>query len=98
MNDSCYHIDDTREVFTPALIVFRELVEQNLETMIRIAGRPERLRPHCKTHKMAEVIELELARGIVKHKCATLAEAEMLARAGVREIFLAYNLVGPNIQ
>jgi len=47
---------------------------------------------------MAEVIELELARGIVKHKCATLAEAEMLARAGVREIFLAYNLVGPNIQ
>ena len=65
--------------------------------MIRIAGSPARLRPHCKTHKMREVIELELARGIAKHKCATIAEAEMLAEAGVKDIFLAYNPVGPNI-
>jgi D-threonine aldolase len=92
-----YRIDDTSEIFTPALIVFRELVEQNLDTMVRIAGRADRLRPHCKTHKIAEIAQLELARGIAKHKCATLAEAEMLARAGVCDIFLAYNLVGPNI-
>jgi len=93
-----YSIENTGGIFTPALIVFPELVERNLESMIRIAGRPDRLRPHCKTHKIAEVTGLELARGIVKHKCATLAEAEMLATAGVRDIFLAYNLVGPNIQ
>ena len=98
MLDPRYRIENTNEIFTPALIVFRELLEQNLDTMIRIAGRPERLRPHCKSHKMAEVTQLELAKGIVKHKCATLAEAEMLARAGVRDIFLAYNLVGPNIR
>lgn len=97
MNVPRYEIENRGEIFTPALIVFRELVEQNLATMLRIAGGPARLRPHCKTHKIAEVIELELARGIVKHKCATLAEAEMLARTGVRDIFLAYNLVGPNI-
>ena len=64
--------------------MFRDLVEQNLAEMVRIAGSPARLRPHCKTHKMREVIELELARGIVKHKCATIAEAEMLAEAGVQ--------------
>ena len=97
MPDPRYRIEDTGEIFTPALIVFRELLEQNLDAMIRIAGRPDRLRPHCKTHKIAEIAQLELARGIVKHKCATLAEAEMLARAGVRDIFLAYNLVGPNL-
>jgi D-threonine aldolase len=97
MDISCYDLEDRGDIFTPALIVFRELVVQNLETMLRIAGGPARLRPHCKTHKIAEVIALELARGIVKHKCATLAEAEMLARVGVRDIFLAYNLVGPNI-
>jgi D-serine deaminase-like pyridoxal phosphate-dependent protein len=35
--------------------------------------------------------------GFTKHKCATFAEAEMLADCGVKDIFLAYNLVGPNI-
>jgi len=97
MNDPRYRIEDTSEIFTPALLVFRELLEQNLGTMIRIAGRPDRLRPHCKTHKIAEIAQWQLAKGVAKHKCATLAEAEMLARTGVCDIFLAYNLVGPNI-
>ena len=92
-----YRIAQTRDIITPALIVFRELLEENIRRMINIAGSPARLRPHCKTHKMREVAELELARGITKHKAATFAEAEMLAEAGVRDIFLAYNLVGPNI-
>ena len=94
---SPYSIADTSEIFTPALVVFRDLVEQNLDTMLQIAGEPGRLRPHCKTHKMAAVTRLELERGITKHKCATLAEAEMLAGAGVRDIVLAYNMVGANI-
>ena len=98
MNNSRYRIEDTSGIFTPALIVFRDVVERNLEAMIRIAVRPERLCPHCKTHKIAEIIRMALDRGITKHKCATLAEAEMLARVGVRDIFLAYNLVGPNIR
>jgi D-threonine aldolase len=95
--DPRYAIADTSQIVTPALIVFREILEANLAEMIRIAGSAARLRPHCKTHKMREVIELELAAGITKHKCATLAEAEMLARAGVKDIFLAYNIVGANI-
>ena len=97
MNDPRYHIADTGSIYSPAMIIFRDLVEQNLEEMIRVAGSPQRLRPHCKTHKMREIVELQLARGITKHKCATIAEAEMLADAGVKDIFLAYNPVGPNI-
>ncbi|GIW93313.1 MAG: threonine aldolase [Pirellulaceae bacterium] len=93
-----YQISDTSEILSPALVVFRPLVRQNIDQMIRIAGGASRLRPHCKTHKMAAVTQMELAAGIVKHKCATLAEAQMLADAGVKDIFLAYNLVGPNIQ
>ncbi len=92
-----YRIDDASSIYSPGLVVFRDLVEQNLDRMIHVAGDAARLRPHCKTHKMPDVIKLELARGITKHKCATLAEAEMLATSGVRDIFLAYNLVGPNI-
>src|SRR5207302_4152097 len=82
----------------PALVVYREMLEANLGTMIAIAGRADRLRPHCKTHKMPQVTKLELARGITRHKCATFAEAEMLAEAGAPDIFLSYNLVGPNIR
>ena len=95
--DSRYRVADTRSIVTPALLVFREQLDANLEHMISIAGSAERLRPHCKTHKMPQVTKLELARGIRKHKCATLAEAEMLAEAGVEDSFLAYNIVGANI-
>jgi D-serine deaminase-like pyridoxal phosphate-dependent protein len=95
--DSRYAIADSSSIITPALVVYRDLVERNLDEMIRVAGNVSRLRPHCKTHKMRAVAELELKRGIDKGKCATFAEAEMLADAGVRDIFLAYNLVGPNI-
>ncbi len=85
------------ELPSPSLLVYPAIIERNLDTMIRIAGDPARLRPHCKTHKMREIIGMALARGLTKHKCATLAEAEMLAECGVTDILLAYNLVGPNI-
>lgn len=92
-----YDIVDTSSMLSPSLVIFREILDRNLRTMIDIAGNVSRLRPHCKTHKMAAVTKIELALGITKHKCATFAEAEMLADAGVKDIFLAYNLVGPNI-
>lgn len=93
-----YRIEDTSRIISPGMVVFFELVEKNIDEMIRIAGNPNRLRPHCKTHKMREMAVLELQRGITKGKCATFAEAELLATAGVPDIFLAYNLVGPNIE
>src|SRR4051794_24892948 len=98
MPESIYRIADTSSMISPALIVFRDIVEKNLDEMIRVAGSPERLRPHCKTHKMREIVQMQLARGITKHKCATIAEAEMLAEAGASDIFWAYNPVGPNIK
>jgi D-serine deaminase-like pyridoxal phosphate-dependent protein len=73
-----------------------EPIRQNIEQAITIAGTTSRLRPHVKTHKTREIVRLELDAGITKHKCATLAEAEMLAGCGVTDVLLAYNLVGPN--
>ncbi len=95
--DPRHRIEDTSSIVSPGLVVFADLVRENLRAMIAIAGDPRRLRPHCKTHKMPAIVALELAAGITRHKCATFAEAEMLALAGVRDVFLAYNLVGPNI-
>jgi D-serine deaminase-like pyridoxal phosphate-dependent protein len=66
--------------------------------MVKIAGDPGRLRPHVKTYKMAEVVRAQMARGIEKFKCATIAEAEMVAGCDVRDLLLAYQPVGPKIQ
>jgi D-serine deaminase-like pyridoxal phosphate-dependent protein len=94
--DACYRLKDPSTVFSPALLFYKELILKNIAKAIEMAGSATRLRPHAKTHKTREIIELELQAGITKHKCATVAEAEMLASAGAHDIFLAYNMVGPN--
>lgn len=65
--------------------------------MINIAGDADRLIPHVKTHKTSEIVRIQLEQGISKYKCATIAEAEMLAASGAKWILLAYQMVGPNI-
>jgi D-threonine aldolase len=83
-------------VLTPCLAVSPAQIRRNLQAMIVMAGDVNRLRPHVKTHKCAEIVKLAQQLGINKHKCATLAEAEMLAELG-GDILVAYPLVGPNV-
>lgn len=85
------------QLLSPSLVVFRDRVAANIDHMISLAGGADRLRPHVKTHKMAEVVRMCEARGIHKHKCATIAEAEMTAAAGGQDVLLSYPIVGPNI-
>jgi D-serine deaminase-like pyridoxal phosphate-dependent protein len=91
-----YTLRDPSGVLSPGLLFYKDLIQSNIARMIEIAGGPERLRPHCKTHKTREIARLELDAGITRHKCATIAEAEMLASAGVPDVLLAYSIVGPN--
>lgn len=65
--------------------------------MIRMTGDANRLRPHIKTHKTAEIIKMQMAHGIQKFKCATIAEAELLAQCGAQDVLLAMQPVGANI-
>lgn len=87
-----YELNDPDEIDSPALLVYKERVASNIQTMIHIAGNAERLVPHVKTHKMAEIVKMQIDAGISKFKCATIAEAEMLAEAGAKSILLAYQL------
>ncbi|MBY0229689.1 MAG: D-TA family PLP-dependent enzyme [Gemmataceae bacterium] len=91
-----YAIADTSRLFSPALVFFADLIKRNIARMVEMAGGAARLRPHVKTHKSPDVAKLAMAAGITKHKCATLAEAEMLARCGAEDVLLAYPMVGPN--
>lgn len=91
-----FAVDNVADVPSPALLLYPDRVEENVRRMIATAGGVERLRPHMKTHKMPEMIRLQLAHGITKFKCATIAEAEMTAACGARDVLLAYQPVGPN--
>ncbi|GAA4432602.1 D-TA family PLP-dependent enzyme [Ravibacter arvi] len=93
-----YELKDPNQVDSPALVVYKKRIEQNINFMTRIVGGDtSRLIPHVKTHKMAEVVKMQLAAGISKFKCATIAEAEMLAQAGAKWVLIAYQLTGPKI-
>ena len=85
------------EIPSPALLVYPERIGENIRRMVAALGQAERLRPHVKTHKMPEVVQMQLKAGIGKFKCATIAEAEMLGQAGAGDVLLANQPVGPNV-
>lgn len=92
-----YQITNSGEIASPALVLYRDLIEANLAAMLRIAGGPERLRPHVKTHKLEPLVRRQIELGIGKFKAATIAEVEMCARAGAPDVLLALQPVGPAI-
>jgi len=92
-----YELKNDEGTISPALLVYPERVEKNIVHMIHTAGQTERLRPHIKTHKMREVIELQMMMGIDKFKCATLAEAELLAITGAEDVLLAIQPVAAQL-
>lgn len=96
--DPWYQVVNADEVPSPALLIFPERVEENLRRMIATAGGAHRLRPHVKTHKLPQILAMQIALGITRFKAATIAEAEMCAMGGAGEILLAYPMVGPNPQ
>lgn len=95
--DASYLLRNSAKLPSPALLVYPEKIRQNTALAVSIAGGPDRLRPHVKTHKTEQIVALQQEAGIGKFKCATIAEAEMLARCGARDVLLAYQPVGPNI-
>ena len=91
-------ISNLEAIPSPSLLVFPERVEANVDRMLdMVAGDASRLRPHVKTHKMAEVVWLQVAKGITQFKCSTIAEAEMTAMSGGCDVLLAHQPVGPNL-
>jgi D-serine deaminase-like pyridoxal phosphate-dependent protein len=93
-----YHLSNVAEIPSPALVFFPDIIRNNIAAVVRMAGSPDRLRPHAKTHKTRQITEMQLAAGVTKHKCATIAEAEVLASAGTPDVLLAYPILGPNVR
>ena len=92
-----YYIENIDAMDSPALAIYPERILSNIYKMIEVVGDVNRLRPHVKTHKMSEVVQMQIDAGIWKFKCATIAEAEMLGDLEVQDVLIAYQPVGPTI-
>jgi len=89
--------ENAAEIPSPALLLDVAAIDRNLARMLAIVGSADRLRPHIKTHKLPQLIRRQLALGITKFKCATIAEAEMVAACDAPEVLLAAQPLGPNV-
>ena len=93
-----YHLTDEERILTPRLIFYPDIIRENTRLAIEMAGGAARLWPHVKSHKTAQLIDMQREMGIDRFKCATLSEADMVASRGAGHVLLAYPLVGPNIE
>jgi D-serine deaminase-like pyridoxal phosphate-dependent protein len=79
---------------TPHLLIDIPRMRRNIETMSGVARHlGVRLRPHVKTHKIPAIAREQLERGAVGITVAKTSEAEVMAEAGLQDIFIAYPLV-----
>ncbi len=92
--DPSYLIRQVENLGTPVLVFYEEKIRENIARMGDLLDGYDRLRPHIKTHKCREVLDLQMEAGITRFKCATLKEADLAAGAGAAEILLAYPVVG----
>lgn len=92
-----YWMDNVDEIDSPQLVIYPERAEQNIRQAISMIGDVNRLRPHVKTVKSSYMIKLMIDLGIQKFKCATIAEAELLAQCHAPDVLLAYQPIGPKL-
>ena len=87
---------DINQLDTPVALVELDKLESNITRLQKyldehgIANRP-----HIKTHKIPEIAHMQVNAGAVGITCQKIGEAEVMAQAGIKDIFLPYNIIGP---
>lgn len=84
------------DVDTPALLIDLDVMEHNIRRLQDYMDRHGLdNRPHVKTHKIPAIAHVQLAAGASGITCQKLGEAEVMAAAGIEDILVTYNVVGP---
>ncbi|MEN5277271.1 D-TA family PLP-dependent enzyme [Brucella sp. TWI432] len=83
------------EIDTPAILIDVNRVQANIIKAQAHADKiGVKLRPHIKTHKLPFFARRQIEAGAVGVTCQKLGEAEVMADAGIVDIFLPYNILG----
>ena len=69
-----YTINNPESFETPEYVIFENILQHNIDTILSMVKTPSRLIPHAKTHKSREMLNFQIARGITRHKTSTLEE------------------------
>ena len=85
-----YKVSDPDALETPAMVVFKDLMEHNIQTVCELVGGGKNLIAHVKTHKSESIVRKQIEQGIAGFKCATLKELEMVLKAGAQKVILSY--------
>jgi len=81
---------------SPQLLVDLDVLDTNLDRMRQsLRGRPVVLRVHFKSLKCGGLARYLFGQGVQQFLCAKLNEAEVLTEAGIRDICVANQIVGP---
>ncbi len=92
-----YSIENAKELMTPALAIYPEIVDSNIEATLRLlGGDANRWRPHVKTAKLGFIMRRLAERGVVQAKCSTTVELAVACESGIKDLVLAYPVVGAN--
>ena len=84
------------ELDTPALSVDLDVLEKNIADLQAACKQLEiSLRVHTKTHKNPHIARMQVEAGAIGITCQKLGEAEVMAKAGLEDILIPYNIVGP---
>ncbi|SDZ39598.1 Alanine racemase, N-terminal domain [Micromonospora pattaloongensis] len=79
------------DLSTPYVAVDLDVLDRNLRAMaVRATAQGLALRPHAKTHKCLQIARRQIEIGAVGLTVATVSEAEVFAKAGFTDLFIAY--------
>jgi len=86
-----------QDVSTPALIVDLDALEKNIATMREfIDNAGLRLRAHAKTHKSADIANIQIENGGACGVCCQkVSEAEAMVAGGIKDVLVSNQVVDP---
>jgi D-serine deaminase-like pyridoxal phosphate-dependent protein len=92
-----YRIENAEALLTPALVIYPEIVDRNIAATLRLlGGDANRWRPHLKTAKLGFIMRKLASQGVVNAKCSTTVELAAACEAGMKDVLVAYAMVGAN--
>lgn len=92
-----YEIENVEKLLTPALAIYPEIVDRNIAATLRLlGGDPNRWRPHVKTAKLGFIMRRIAESGVRQAKCSTTIELAAACASGMKDVLLAYPVVGAN--
>ena len=84
------------DIDTPVLLCDLDALEHNIQMLsTHFAAAGKQLRPHTKSHKTPAIANMQMAAGAIGVTCAKLGEAEVMADAGIQDILIANEVIGP---